>query len=236
MARKRLHCGQPRRPTAEKPPFQAPPPSGHSLTFCPWRRGARTACWCQAPLSGGRPADRPAPQKGLGGRREKRPGTGRGGGAALQPSLLSPTHLPMSVPALQPPCPSPGSRARILKEASGVEPGCVEIIPRKRVTVQVRTWLLSAQTGRRVGREAVEAMQGQDPLPPRAHPPPSPHVLTHPLPASPQPPVPEMRCFSDSITFVTGLRWTAKVWKSWGPEPTVSGCWTITRTMPELVP
>jgi hypothetical protein len=33
-----------------------------------------------------------------------------------------------------------------LKEASGVEPGCVEIIPRKRVTDHVRTWLLSAQT------------------------------------------------------------------------------------------
>lgn len=27
-----------------------------------------------------------------------------------------------------------------------MEPGCVEIIPRNRVTVHVRTWLLSAQT------------------------------------------------------------------------------------------
>lgn len=52
----------------------------------------------------------------------------------------------MSLPALQPPCPSADSRARILKEASGVEPGWVEIMPRKRVTDQVRTWLLSAQT------------------------------------------------------------------------------------------
>ena len=30
--------------------------------------------------------------------------------------------------------------------------------------------------------------------------------------------------------------WTKKVWKSWGPWPTVSGCWTMTRTMPLLVP
>lgn len=35
---------------------------------------------------------------------------------------------------------------------------------------------------------------------------------------------------------MTGLRWTEKVWKSCGPEPTVSGCWTMTRTVPELVP
>ena len=32
-----------------------------------------------------------------------------------------------------------GSRARTLKEANGVEPGWVEIIPRNRVTVHVRT-------------------------------------------------------------------------------------------------
>lgn len=38
------------------------------------------------------------------------------------------------------------------------------------------------------------------------------------------------------MILVTGLRWTEKVWKSWGPEPTVSGCWTMTRTAPELVP
>lgn len=53
----------------------------------------------------------------------------------------------MSLPALQPPCPSADSNARILNEASGVEPGWVEIMPRKRVTDHVRTWLLSAQTG-----------------------------------------------------------------------------------------
>lgn len=57
----------------------------------------------------------------------------------------------MSLPALQPPCPSADSSARILKEASGVEPGCVEIMPRKRVTDHVRTWLLSAQTGEHEG-------------------------------------------------------------------------------------
>ena len=47
---------------------------------------------------------------------------------------------------------------------------------------------------------------------------------------------PETRYFSDSITLVTGLRCTVKVWKSCGPWPTVSGCWTMTRTVPELVP
>lgn len=39
-----------------------------------------------------------------------------------------------------------GSSAKILNEANGVDPGWVEIIPRNRVTVQVLTWLLSAQT------------------------------------------------------------------------------------------
>lgn len=48
--------------------------------------------------------------------------------------------------------------------------------------------------------------------------------------------LPEIRCFSDSMILVTGLRWTEKVWKSCGPEPTVSGCCTMTRTAPELVP
>lgn len=59
----------------------------------------------------------------------------------------------MSLPALQPPCPSADSSARILKEASGVEPGWVEIMPRKRVTDQVRTWLLSAQTEERTQQQ-----------------------------------------------------------------------------------
>lgn len=49
-------------------------------------------------------------------------------------------------------------------------------------------------------------------------------------------PLPDTRCFSESMIFVTGLRWTVKVWKSWGPDPTVSGCCTITLTAPELVP
>lgn len=77
------------------------------------------------------------------------------------------TGLPISVPALQPPCPSTSSRLRILKEVSGVDPGWVEIIPLKRVTVHVRTWLLSAQTGRRQSSDvrneaepATEAVRG----------------------------------------------------------------------------
>lgn len=45
-----------------------------------------------------------------------------------------------------------------------------------------------------------------------------------------------MRCFSDNMVLMTGLRCTVKVWKSCGPEPTVSGCCTMTRTPPELVP
>lgn len=61
----------------------------------------------------------------------------------------------MSLPALQPPCPSADSSARILKEASGVEPGWVEIMPRKRVTDHVRTWLLSAQTEGAQGEQEI---------------------------------------------------------------------------------
>lgn len=48
--------------------------------------------------------------------------------------------------------------------------------------------------------------------------------------------LPDTKCFSESMIFVTGLRWTVKVWKSCGPDPTVSGCCTMTRTAPELVP
>ncbi|TNN43741.1 hypothetical protein EYF80_046086 [Liparis tanakae] len=47
---------------------------------------------------------------------------------------------------------------------------------------------------------------------------------------------PDTRCFSDSMILVTGLRCTVNVWKSCGPEPTVSGCCTMTRTAPLLVP
>ena len=36
-----------------------------------------------------------------------------------------------------------------LKEEREVGPGCVDIIPRKRVTPQVRTWLYSEHTDRR---------------------------------------------------------------------------------------
>lgn len=69
----------------------------------------------------------------------------------------------MSLPALQPPCPSADSRARILKEASGVEPGWVEIMPRKRVTDHVRTWLLSAQTEGQEGSRSGWAAVAQPP-------------------------------------------------------------------------
>lgn len=69
----------------------------------------------------------------------------------------------MSLPALQPPCPSADSSARILKEASGVEPGWVEIMPRKRVTDHVRTWLLSAQTGEQEGGQQVRPAMASPP-------------------------------------------------------------------------
>lgn len=57
------------------------------------------------------------------------------------------------------------------------------------------------------------------------------HILLPDTPSSP-----DTRCFSDSIIFVTELLWTVKVWKSWGPDPTVSGCCTMTLTAPLLVP
>ena len=98
----------------------------------------------------------------------------------------------MTLPASELGWVSCASRETTLKDARGVEPGCVEIMPRKRVTFHVRTWLYSEQM--------------------------------------------ETRFFSLSMTFTTGFRWTMNVWKSCGPWPTVSGCWTITRTVPELVP
>lgn len=44
---------------------------------------------------------------------------------------------------------STSSRDTILKDATGVEPGCVEIIPRNLVTLHVRTWLYSLHTDTR---------------------------------------------------------------------------------------
>lgn len=79
-----------------------------------------------------------------------------------------------------------------LNDASGVEPGCVDIIPLNRGTRHVRTWLYSLQT--------------------------------------------DIKNNSDSFTFVTGLWCTVNVWNNWGLWPTVSGCWTITRTLPDRVP
>ena len=102
------------------------------------------------------------------------------------------SHSPMPLPAKELGWASCDSRETTLKDARGVEPGCVEIMPRKRVTFHERTWLYSEQM--------------------------------------------ETRFFSLSMTFITGFRCTMNVWKSCGPWPTVSGCWTITRTVPELVP
>ena len=44
---------------------------------------------------------------------------------------------------------STSSSDTILKDATGVEPGCVEIIPRNLVTLHVRTWLYSLHTDTR---------------------------------------------------------------------------------------
>lgn len=81
---------------------------------------------------------------------------------------------------------------RTLNEASGVDPGCVEIMPRNLGTRHVRTWLYSLHT--------------------------------------------EIKKSSDNLTLVTGDWCTVNVWKSCGLWPTVSGCWTITRTEPDRVP
>lgn len=79
-----------------------------------------------------------------------------------------------------------------LNDASGVEPGCVDIIPLNRGTRQVLTWLYSLHT--------------------------------------------DIKNNSESLTLVTGLWCTVNVWNNCGLWPTVSGCWTMTRTLPDLVP
>ncbi len=48
--------------------------------------------------------------------------------------------------------------------------------------------------------------------------------------------LPEMRFDWDSITLVMGVLCTVNVWNSCGPCPTVSGCCTMTRTVPLFVP
>ena len=115
-----------------------------------------------------------------------------GGGEGEGKGISCVPNSPITFPANKLGWQSCASRETTLKEARGVEPGCVEIMPRKRVTFHVRTWLYSEQI--------------------------------------------ETRFFSLSITLTTGLRWTMNVWKSCGPWPTVSGCCTITLTVPELVP
>lgn len=111
---------------------------------------------------------------------------------SLEHLLIMISHSPIPLPANELGWASCVSSETTLNDARGVEPGCVEIMPRKRVTFHVRTWLYSEQM--------------------------------------------DTRFFSLSITFTTGFRWTMNVWKSCGPWPTVSGCCTITRTVPELVP
>lgn len=54
--------------------------------------------------------------------------------------------LPQSLELEAEPDRQSSSSDRILNEETGVEPGCVEIIPRKRVTLHVLTWLYSLQT------------------------------------------------------------------------------------------
>lgn len=108
---------------------------------------------------------------------------------------------------------STASNDTILKDASGVEPGCVEIIPLKRVTRQLRTWLYSQQTETRYFSDKVTWKKNR-------------WFLS----------TIKLFCWYLIRTFVTGLWWTVNVWKSCGPCPTVSGCWTITLTDPDLVP
>jgi len=109
---------------------------------------------------------------------------------------------------------STSSNDNILNEATGVEPGCVEIMPLNLVTLHVLTWLYSLQTDTRNFSDRVTYMKV---------------TVKNKQQTSP----------SISIktqTLVTELWCTVNVWNSWGPCPTVSGCWTITRTVPELVP
>ena len=48
--------------------------------------------------------------------------------------------------------------------------------------------------------------------------------------------VPDMRCFSPSMTRTTGVLCTVNVCSSWKPWPRVSGCSTMTRIVPLAVP
>ena len=66
----------------------------------------------------------------------------------------------MSFPATSATCGSSSSSETILKEASGVEPGWVEIMPRNRVTFHVLTWLYSEQTDTRYFSDRVILVTG----------------------------------------------------------------------------
>ena len=62
-----------------------------------------------------------------------------------------------------PPTPPPDSSSRltILNEATEVDPGCVEIMPLKRVTPHVRTWLYSLHTDTRNFSESFTPVIGE---------------------------------------------------------------------------
>ena len=57
----------------------------------------------------------------------------------IQEAITVSTHSPITLPAKELGWVSCDSRETTLKDARGVEPGCVEIMPRKRVTFHVRT-------------------------------------------------------------------------------------------------
>ena len=57
--------------------------------------------------------------------------------------------------------PDSSSRLTILKEATEVDPGCVEIMPRKRVTPHVRTWLYSLHTDTRNFSDSLTPVIGE---------------------------------------------------------------------------
>lgn len=110
------------------------------------------------------------------------------------------------------------SRETILKLASGVDPGCVDIIPRNLVTVQLLTWLYSEHTDTKYFSDSVTCNIRL-------------HILSKNCMFS-------MRYTVILLTrtFVTLLWWTVNVWNNCGPCPTVSGCCTITLTLPDFVP
>ena len=66
---------------------------------------------------------------------------------------------PILFPLLYEACELFCSSVTTLKEEREVGPGCVDIIPRKRVTPQVRTWLYSEHTDRRRKMAGIKKVQ-----------------------------------------------------------------------------